>query len=422
MFGRLVYQSFLRQRRRKTLAAIAIALGTAVTTAMLVVASDVGDKISRELRSYGANIAVYPQEDTLDVRIGGVDLKPTSAGAYLQEADLVKIKQIFWRHNILGYSPFLTTRAQLATGGQTRDVEIEGTYFAKKIQMPKEDAYTTGVRTTHPWWRVTGEWPKDDSTDALLGKRLAAAVGGQGGDTVQISGHQVHVSGVLDTGGPEDDAVVVPLAFAQELAGKPGAVRRVLVSALTKPEDAFGRRDPTSMNPADRDRWYCSPYANSIAFQLREALPGAQAEQIRQVAQNEGAVLGRIQGLMLLVTLAALLASALAVAAAMATAILERRKEVGLMKALGAGDGTVAAVFYTEAGLLAIGGGLVGYGAGIWMAQRISWSIFGTGVAVQPVLFPIVMAVAILVTCGASATAIRRAVRLDPAIVLRGDA
>ena len=422
MFSRLVYQSFLRQRRRKTLAAIAIALGTAVTTAMLVVASDVGDKISRELRSYGANIAVYPQEDTLDVRIGGVDLKPTSAGAYLQEADLVKIKQIFWRHNIVGYSPFLTTRAQLTSGGQTRDVEVEGTYFAKTIQMPKDDAYTTGVRTTHPWWRVAGDWPKDDSQDALLGKRLATTVGGKAGDTIQLAGRSVRVTGVLDTGGPEDDAVVVPLSFAQELAGKPGAVRRVLVSALTKPEDAFGRRDPASMNPTDRDRWYCSPYANSIAFQLREALPGAQAEQIRQVAQNEGAVLGRIQGLMLLVTLAALLASALAVAAAMATAILERRKEVGLMKALGAADGMVAAVFYTEAGLLAVGGGLVGYVGGIWMAQRISQAIFGTGVTVQPVLFPIVMAVAILVTCGASATAIRRAVHLDPAIVLRGDA
>jgi putative ABC transport system permease protein len=334
----------------------------------------------------------------------------------------VKIKQIFWRHNILGYSPFLTTRGPLATGGQTRDVEVEGTYFAKTIQVPKEDAYTTGVRTTHPWWRVAGEWPNDDSKDALVGRRLAEAISAKAGDTLQLSGRSVRVTGVLDTSGPEDDALVVPLAFAQELAGKPGAVRRVLVSALTKPEDAFGRREPASMNPTDRDRWYCSPYANSISFQLREAIPGAQAEQIRQVAQNEGAVLGRIQGLMLLVTLAALLASALAVAAAMATAILERRKEVGLMKALGAGNGMVAGVFYTEAALLAIGGGLAGYAGGIWMAQRISQTIFGTGVTVQPVLFPIVMAVAIIVTCGASATAIRRAVRLDPAIVLRGDA
>lgn len=420
MFARLVYQSFLRQRRRKLLAGIAVALGTAVTTAMLVVASDVGDKINRELRSYGANIAVYPQEDTLDVRIGGVDLKPATAGAFLDERDLVKIKQVFWRHNILGYSPFLPLRVRLdAPGG--REVDLVGTYFAKRIALPK-DEFTTGVRTTHPWWRVRGDWPADESNHLLAGRKLAAELNLEPGSTVHLGGRTLRVAGVLDAAGPEDNGFVAPLALAQQLMGRPHAVRRVLVSALTKPEDAFGRRNPAAMSRVDYDRWYCSPYANSIALQIREVVPGAQAEQIRQVAQNEGAVLGRIQGLMLLVTLAALIASALAVAAAMATAILERRREVGLMKALGAANGMIAGIFFTEAGLLAAGGGLLGFGAGIWMAQRISLAIFGTDVTIQPVLFPIVMALAIIVTCAASATAIRRAVQFDPAIVLRGDA
>jgi putative ABC transport system permease protein len=421
MFTRLVYQSFLRQRRRKVLAAIAIALGTAVTTAMLIVASDVGDKISRELRGYGANIAVYPVEDTLDVRLGGVDLKPASSGAYLDERDLVKIKEIFWRHNVLGYSPFLPVQTQLGAAGSPRSVELLGTYFAKQLKSGN-DEFTTGVKTTHPWWRVTGEWPSDDSTDVLVGRHLAADAGLKAGDTIGVSGHQLHVAGVLDTGGAEDNDIVAPLALAQQIAGKPNAVRRVLVSALTKPEDAFGRRNPATLSPVDYDRWYCSPYANSIAFQLREAIPGAQAEQIRQVAQNEGAVLGRIQGLMLLITFAALIASGLAIAAAMATAILERRKEVGLMKALGAGSFAISAVFFTEAGVMALAGGVVGFAGGAWMAQRISLAIFGSGVEIQPVLFPIVLGLAVLVTCVASATAIRGAVRLDPASVLRGDA
>lgn len=420
MFSRLVYQSFLRQRRGKLLAGIAIALGTAVTTAMLVVASDVGDKINRELRSYGANIAVYPMEDTLDVRIGGLDLKPATAGAYLDERDLVKIKQVFWRHNILGYSPFLPVRARLEQAA-AREVEVIGTYFAKTMPLPK-DEFTTGVRTTHPWWKVRGEWPSDDGTGVLLGKKLAADLKLEPGSSIVIAGHTLRVTGILDAAGPEDAAIVAPLALAQQLAGRPHAVRRVLVSALTKPEDAFGRRNPATMNRVEYDRWYCSPYANSIALQIREVVPGAQAEQIRQVAQNEGAVLGRIRGLMLLVTLAALIASALAVAAAMATAILERRREVGLMKALGAANGMIAAVFYTEAGLLALGGGLLGFYGGTLMAQRISLAIFGSGVTIQPVLFPIVIALSVIVTCAASATAIRRAVRLDPAIVLRGDA
>ena len=91
--------------------------------------------------------------------------------------------------------------------------------------------------------------------------------------------------------------IVAPLALAQEMIGKPGAVRRVYVSALTKPEDALARRDPKSMSGAVYDRWYCSPYPQSIAFQLQEAIPHSHAEQIRQVAQNEGTLLTRIEGL-----------------------------------------------------------------------------------------------------------------------------
>src|SRR5258708_24490363 len=113
--------------------------------------------------------------------------------------------------------------------------------------------------------------------------------------------------------------------MAQKIIGDPCTVRRLYVSALTKPEDAFARLDPKSMSGAIYDRWYCSPYPQSIAFQLQEAIPHSHAEQIRQVAQNEGAVLTRIEGLIFLVTLAALIASALAVSAAMATAIFARR-------------------------------------------------------------------------------------------------
>ena len=124
------------------------------------------------------------------------------------------------------------------------------------------------------------------------------------------------------------------------------------------------------------DRWYCSPYAQSIAFQLQEAIPHSHAEQIRQVAQNEGTVLTRIQGLMLLITLAALLSSALAVSASMATAVFERRGEVGLMKALGAGNLAVAVLFLAEAALLALVAGTIGFAGGALLARQIGQSIF----------------------------------------------
>ena len=113
MFVRLVYESFRRQKRRKVLAGAAITLGVTVATAMIAVATDIGDKINRELRTIGANLVVTPQEDSLDVEIGGVNLKPPSDGAYLNEADLPKIKDIFWRNNITAFAPMLPVPVRL---------------------------------------------------------------------------------------------------------------------------------------------------------------------------------------------------------------------------------------------------------------------------------------------------------------------
>jgi putative ABC transport system permease protein len=420
MFVRLVYESFRRQKRRKLLAGAAITLGVTVATAMVAVATDIGDKINRELRTIGANLVVTSQEDTLDVEIGGVNLKPPSDGAFLNEADLPKIKGTFWHNNITGFAPMLPVNVSIQQDGKTQDATLLGTYFAKRIVFGA-DGFTTGVRSTNSWWRVSGAWPDDNSQDVLVGDRLAPRLAVKPEDFLTISGRRLRVSGILSTGGSEDEQIVAPLPLAQQILGKPGAVRRVYVSAITKPEDAFARRDPRSMSGPVYDRWYCSPYPQSIALQLTEAISHSHAEQIRQVAQNEGVLLTRIEGLIFLIALAALLASALAVSAAMATAIFERRAEVGLMKALGAGQLAVASVFFAEATLLALLGGLVGFVAGGLLAHRIGEAIFNSQIAVSPVLLPVILTMAVLVTFAGSAAAIRRAVRLDPVFALRGE-
>jgi putative ABC transport system permease protein len=417
VFLRLLYQSFRRQQRRKLLAGIAVMLGVAVTTAMIAVGVDVGDKINRELRSYGANIVVYPEDAALDVRIGDQQIKPVSGTAHLKESDLPKIKGIFWGHNILAFTPILETRAPV----NGREIPVVGTYFAKQLHFGTE-SFITGTEKLYTWWKVDGSWPNDDSREVLLGSRLADQIGKRAGDEIQLAGSSVRITGIVSTGGQEDSQIIAPLALVQQIAGEPNAVDKIYVSALTKPEDAFARRDPARMNAADHDRWYCSPYANSIAFQLQEAFPGSRAEQIRQAAQNEGAVLSHISGMMLLIAVASLIAAALAVSAAMATTILERRREVGLMKSLGATATTIASLFVTEASLLAIVAGLIGFALGSVIAQRIGHAIFHSGVEITPVLLPIVIFLALLVTIGGSAAAIRRALRLDPVVVLRGDA
>ncbi len=417
MFVRLVYESFRRQKRRKLLAGAAITLGVGVATAMIAVATDIGDKISRELRTYGANLVVTSQEDTLDVTIGGVNLKPASDGGYLKEADIPKIKGMFWRNNIVGVAPMLPVNVQVANS----NVTLLGTYFSKPLTYGKE-TFTAGVRGTHPWWKVQGAWPTDESQDVLVGETLAASSGYKAGETVDISGEAHHIIGILSTGGNEDRQVVAPLSLAQHFLKRDGVVQQIYVSAITKPEDELARRDPKSLSPAMYDRWYCSPYAQSIAYQLQEAIPNSHAEMIRQVAQSEGTVLARIKGLMLLITLAALFASALAVSSAMATAIFERRVEVGLMKALGAGKMTIAVLFFFESTLLALIAGAVGFAGGTALARQIGHSIFGSTISIQPVLLPLVLAIAVIVTVAGSAAAILRAMNFDPVYALRGEA
>ena len=420
MFARLLYQSFLRQRRRKLMAGVAVALGVGVATAMIAVATDIGDKINRELRTFGANIVIYPQEDTLDVEVGGRNLKPASDGAFLKEDDLPKIKGTFWRHNIVGFAPLLPVNVKTSAG----DVQLVGTYFDRHMKIRNEE-FSTGMKQTNPWWKVSGAWPQDDSRDVLVGEALAQKLGVKAGDNLNVEtlhATSLHVSGIVSADQATNSQIVAPMGLAQEVLGRSGVVRRVLLSALTKPEDELARRNPDTMSPEMHDRWYCSPYANSIAFQMEEAIPGAKAEQIRQVAQNEGTVLSRISGLMLLLAAAALAASALAVSAAMATTIFERRSEIGLMKAMGAGKAMVATMFMAEAAVLAILGGAVGFGIGALLAQQMGRVVFASTIAIQPVLLPIVLAIALAVTFAGSAASIRRAMKLEPAIVLRGDA
>src|SRR5438309_3965911 len=104
MFLRIVADSFGRRPRHKLLTGAALALGMGVVTAALSVSLDVGDRLAKEFRSLGANLIVTPQADSLPLEIGGVDYRPVNAGAYLLEADVPKLRSVFWDDNIMGFS------------------------------------------------------------------------------------------------------------------------------------------------------------------------------------------------------------------------------------------------------------------------------------------------------------------------------
>jgi putative ABC transport system permease protein len=438
MFFRLLLESFRRQRRRKLLAGIAILLGTTAVTAMLALALTIGDRIHAELAVYGANIVVYPKADLLDVKIGGMNVKPATGGSVLHESDLEKLKTIFWANNITGMSPELNLNVQGTVRGEAATLPATGLWFHHAYT----DTLKTGGPELHPWWHLNGAWPAS-ADQAVVGAGLARARNLHVGDAIALQGNgpneanassvptTVTITGIVSTGDATDARLLLPLTTAQAVAGTPGAVSRVDVSARTKPEDAFARKDPDSLPAAQREIWYCRPYANSIAYQIREAIPGAQAEQVRRVEQSEGTVLERISGLMWLISAAALLAAGFAVSAAMATAILERRVEIGLMRSLGASRGGIALLFYTEAGVLAVLAGGIGYVIGSTLAAVLGAKIFageaaGAGGVVwsavlNPVLLPVVVGLALLVAIAGSTPSIRTALRLDPTAILRAD-
>ena len=433
-------ESFRRQRRRKTLAGLAILLGTTAVTAMLALATTIGDRIHKELAVYGANIVVYPTADLLDVKVGGVDVKPASGGVLLKESDLKKLRGIFWANNITGVSPELPVRIIGATSAGTVDAAGTGLWFSHELSNGGA-ALKTGAVTLHPWWKVDGAWPDQgkttaDSAEVVAGKTLAAQSGLKTGDVVQATAkdgngakktYALHITGIFSTGNAADATFLLPLNAAQVIAGTPDAVRRVEVSARTKPEDAFARKDPDSLSPKLREVWYCRPYANSIAYQIREAIPGAHAEQVRRVEQNEGNILKRISGLMWLICAAALLAAGFAVSAAMATAILERQAEIGLMRSLGASKAAIAILFYAETGILAVLAGGIGYLAGSGLAAWLGARIFpgeqpaSLATALNPVLLPVVVALALVVAIAGSTPSIRRALTMEPSAILRAD-
>jgi putative ABC transport system permease protein len=224
----------------------------------------------------------------------------------------------------------------------------------------------------------------------------------------------------VTTGGPEEQQIFAPLAAVQALIEKPGKVKKILVSALTNPDDDFSRKPIERMSREEYDRWYCTPYVSSIAHQLREAMPGAEARIIRQVAEGEGAILRKISLLMFLVTLAIFCTSILGVTSTMTTTVLERRKEVGLFRALGAEHRQISGIFLGEALLMGLGGGILGSALGYLIALQISRQIFGDALSFNSLSLPVALAIAILIAIIGSLLPLRKAFAFDPVVTLHG--
>jgi putative ABC transport system permease protein len=226
--------------------------------------------------------------------------------------------------------------------------------------------------------------------DLTLGNSLLVIYGGQT--------QTLHVAGVLETGAAEDNQLVASLQAVQTLTSQPGQVTLVMVSALT----------------ADRS-------LDTTANEIQAILPAAEVRTLAQFARAEEKVLNKVRLLIGLVAALVLLAGALTVAGTLNTMVIERRTEIGLMKALGAAEERVANLFLVEAMSVGIFGGLAGYLGGLALALAIGWKVFDAVITPTLWALPGTLLVGLVVAWVAGLLPVQRALRIDPVITLRGE-
>ena len=195
------------------------------------------------------------------------------------------------------------------------------------------------------------------------------------------------------------------------------------VSALTTPDNDLAKRaaqNPKALSAADYETWYCTAYVSAICYQITEVLTNSTASAVRQVADSEGAILDKTQLLMILITALSLVGAALGISNLVTASVMERSKEIGLLKAIGAHDGSITGTIMTEILITALVGSVAGYFAGFGFAQLIGQSVFDSAIEMKPMVIPIVALLISVVTLAGSMPAIRMVLRLRPAEVLHG--
>ncbi len=364
-----------RRRGTVAVAVLAVAIGASVASALLHVSADVGGKVTHELRSLGPNLLVVPAT--------GSD---GAEGRFLDEA---------------------AARSRLAAAG------LEGVpvlYLVAEVggrHVPMVGADLDAARRMHPTWAVNGA-PAGAVTNALVGSlmgaRLMARLGTRQGEPLVLRipgepgpGLTLPAGARLEAGGPDDEAWWIPLATAQALTGLGGRVSVVQA------------RVDGGVEVADRA-------AASI-----EQGGTMRALVLHALSATEGRLLERMRRLMALVTIAALVAAGLCAFGTLTDLALQRRREIALMKALGATPGDVVRLFVAESVAIGALGGIGGWLIGVGFAQVIGREVFHSAVGLRWDVPLIVLSLAMGVALVAGLGPIRLALAVEPAPVLRGD-
>jgi putative ABC transport system permease protein len=380
MFTRLLWKLLRASRGRLVVALVALVSGAAVISALLNLQFDIERKLTQEFRTLGANLVISSARDGQALGSGADSPALIDQDVVLTQVERMRTPEV------VAAAPFLYLVARV----ETKPVIVLGTWLDQATKLA-------------PTWRIAGARIalRGDGTNCLVGRNVAQqlklTLGGQLELNYLGRSARLTVAGIVDAGAAEDNQVFVNLPVAQELAGLGGQIGLVQLSVNGTPKtiEAYAQR-------------------------LRTALPGFEVRPIRQVTEAEGELLARIRLLIVSMVLLILVLTGLCVLATMAALAMERREDVGLMKALGGSISRIVGLFLAEVGVLGAVGGLIGCMAGValshWMGQRV----FGTAISARWEIFPLTVALMVGAAL-AGALPLRRLGNVKPAVILRGE-
>ncbi|MBQ8135045.1 MAG: ABC transporter permease [Clostridia bacterium] len=385
MFFRMITASLLRRRSRMVVALLAIMVGATILSGLVTIYYDVPRQMGEQFRNYGANMIFVPSGSDDGIEVTDVD----TALTYID------------KDNIVGVAPYRYETVMV----NERPVIAAGTDLE-------------GAKAASPYWYVTGQWPQEGG-QVLVGKDIAELYGVGEGDTMSIafvpsseaetSGQNENtkekgttveftVSGTLDTGGSEENYIFMSIEDIENLTGEKKPYDMAELSISAGHDELEG-------------------YVNKISSDV----PTVSARLVKRVTQSETTVLSKLQALVLLVTIVVLLLTMICVATTMTAVVTERRKEIGLRKALGASNKSIIREFMGEGMMLGGVGGFLGSFLGFLFAQLVSMNVFNSSITFQPLLIPVTLVVSVAVTALACLLPVRSATEVDPALVLKGE-
>lgn len=371
MFGKMIIHSLIRRRSRMFVALLAVAIGATVLSGLVTIYYDVPRQMGREFRSYGANLVLIP----------------TGGSQTLQEKDVVSATALLTQEKLVGMAPYLYDRAKV----NEQPVMVAGTRFEE-------------VKKVSPYWQVRGQWPAPNTTDVVIGADVAELLKVEPGQMITLSAanssneSKVKVAGIVRTGGTEENFLFMDLPELQKLLQKDGQISVAQASIMATEAEL-----------------------NSLIGNVEMQVSGVTPRLVKRVTQSEAMVLGKLQALVYLVTIVVLLLTLICVATTMMAVVAERRKEIGLKKALGAENRSIALEFLGEGLTLGALGGMLGTVLGFFFAETVSVNVFGRAISFQPFIAVSALVVAIVVAGVACLIPVRVATAVEPAIVLRGE-